>query len=98
MNIYTKEARKYLKEATRNEFEKLIYNAKLTPTEEDIIRRHILQDKSVVAISLELNISERSVKKLLSSIYLKVSKCVYELSLPNLNTMKALARPFIGSA
>lgn len=38
MNIYSKAARRYLKECTRNEFERAIYNAKLTPFQEAVIR------------------------------------------------------------
>lgn len=90
MNKNSKYARKFLKECTREEFEKAIYDANLTPTQEDIIRLHILKDKSVIAISMKLNLSERSVKKALSIAYLKISKCVLDKSLSNIGTFKSL--------
>ena len=92
MNIYTKQTRQYLKICNREEFEKAIYNANLTPTQEDIIRLHILKDKSVIAISMELNLSERSVKRTLSIAYFKISRCVLNKALSNIGTFKSLAR------
>lgn len=94
MNKYSKSARKFLKECTREEFEKAIYNAKLTPFQEEVIRLHILDCKSVVAISLKLIVSESCVKKALSETYLKLSKYFFEtlersnnaiISLDNIN-------------
>jgi len=71
MNIYSKAARRYLKECTRNEFEKAVYNAKPTPFQEEVIRMHILYDKSIVAISLELHCSEATCKRALQVVYLR---------------------------
>ena len=95
MNIYTKQARQYLKLANREEFENAIYNANLTPTQEEIVRLHIEKDKTIVAISMKLCIAERSVKKELAISYLKVAKCIYEKSLCTFN---ALFGNFKGSA
>ena len=77
MNIYSKAARRYLKECTRNEFERALYNAKLTPFQEEVIRAHILDDKSIVAISLELHCSEATIKRALQSVYLKFCRYFY---------------------
>lgn len=78
MNQFSKSARKYLKESTRDEFEKAIYNSKLTPFQENVIRLHILKDKTIVAISLELSCSERSINKALQRAYLKICKYLLE--------------------
>lgn len=77
MNIYSKAARRYLKECNRDEFERAIYNAKLTPFQEQVIRLHILNDKSVVAISLELHCSEATIKRALQSVYLRFCRYFY---------------------
>lgn len=71
MNKYSKAGRRYLKESTRGEFETAIYNAKLTPFQEQVVRLHILNDKSVVAIAMELNCSEATVKRALQIVYLR---------------------------
>lgn len=75
MNKYSKSARKFLKECTREEFEEAIYNAKLTPLQEEIIREHILLDKTVCAIALAKNISESCIKKNLQCTYMKLTRC-----------------------
>ena len=77
MNIYSKAARRYLKECTRDEFERAIYNAKLTPFQEEVIRMHILYDKSIVAISLELHCSEPTIKRALQRVYFKFCRYFY---------------------
>jgi DNA-directed RNA polymerase specialized sigma24 family protein len=77
MNIYSKAARRYLKECTREEFELAIYNAKLTPFQEEVIRMHILYDKSVVAIAMELNCSEATIKRALQVVYLRFCRYLY---------------------
>ena len=78
MNVYCKQARKFLKESTREEFETAVYESNLTQIQEDALRLHILHNKSIVAISLELNCSERTINKALQGAYLKVCKCLLE--------------------
>lgn len=46
MNQRSRDARQRLKEATREEFERLIYEAMLNPSQEKILRLHIAQDVS----------------------------------------------------
>lgn len=69
-----KAARQRLKDATRTEYEALTREAKLTPTKEDILRRHILCGDSVCKISLDTSISERRVKLNLHQAYAAVSR------------------------
>lgn len=74
MNPDCKAARQRLKESTRTEYETLTREAKLTPTQEDILRRHILCGDTVCKISLDTSISERRVKLRLHQAYAAVSR------------------------
>lgn len=69
-----KAARKHLKEATRSEYEALVHEAKLTPSQEEILRRHILCGDSVCKISIDTHSSERRVKDALHRAYSAVGK------------------------
>lgn len=80
MNTYSKAARKYLKESTREEFERTIYSAKLTPMQDKIIRLHILEDRPVCYIAMKLILSEATIRRALSEIYLRVSRALIESS------------------
>lgn len=55
-------ARKRLKDSSRAEYENLIYSAKLTPRQEEIINLHILRDYPVCRIALSLSCSDYAVK------------------------------------
>lgn len=79
MNKYSKAARKYLKECTREEFDKSMYHAKLTPFQENVARMHIVDDKTIVAISLELNCSESTVKRALQIVYLRFCRYFFAI-------------------
>ena len=74
MDSNLKATRKYLKESTRKEFETAIYESNLTKNQEDALRLHIVHDKTIVAISLELNCSERTVNNALHEAYFKIHK------------------------
>lgn len=75
-----KAARTRLKDATRTEYETLVKEAKLTPTQEDILRRHILCGDSVCKISLDTSISERRIKQSLHQAYAAVSRTYLHLN------------------
>lgn len=74
MNQETKDARKRLKEATRAEFERLLYEAMLTPSQDRAVRLHIAEDVSVAIIAMRLSCSEAAVRKRLTEAYEKVAK------------------------
>ena len=74
MNPECKAARQRLKDATRMEYKTLVKEAKLTPTQEDILRRHILYGDTICKISLDTSISERRVKLRLHQAYAAVSR------------------------
>jgi len=74
MNSASKEARLRLRMSTRAEFERLIYEAMLTPMDEHIIRLHIVEDISIAYIAMRMAISEACVRKHLNQTYKKVAK------------------------
>jgi DNA-binding NarL/FixJ family response regulator len=74
MNPKSKEARKRLKEATRKEFDDLVYGSMLTPIQEEILRMHICKGMTIVSIAVEKSYSEGFVRSVLSQIYKRVSK------------------------
>lgn len=75
-----KAARSYLKEATRSEYNEIVYEAKLTPEQEEILLRHILNAETLVKISLGLHCSIANVKKQLHEAYMKISKVMKGVS------------------
>jgi DNA-binding NarL/FixJ family response regulator len=74
MNPECKAARLRLKQSTRSEYNALVYEAKLTPEQEEILNRHILRSETIVKIADALHCSEFHVKKSLQKSYIKVSK------------------------
>ena len=68
-----KAARQRLKQATRADYERLIYSAKLTPRQEKIINLHILRDYSVCKIALSLSCCQSLVRKELTNAYEKIA-------------------------
>ena len=73
MDAKCKAARLALKTATRSEYEAIVHEAKLTPFQDELLRRHILQDESICKISLETHCSERKVRRQIHKAYLNVS-------------------------
>lgn len=74
MNQQSKDARMRLKKATRAEFERLVYEAMLTPTQEHIVRLHVAQSVSIACIAIRLSMSDSCVRKRLGEVYEKVAK------------------------
>ena len=69
-----KSARQRLKTATRKEYDILIHNARLTPTQIKILDLHFAQEFSVCDIADKLNRSESCIREKLSEVYDKVAK------------------------
>ena len=76
MNPDCKAARLYLKRATRSEYNALVYEAKLTPEQEEILNRHILKAETIVKISLELHCNVAKIKAQLHEAYSIISKVI----------------------
>ena len=76
MNPDCKAARAFLKCATRSEYNALVYEAKLTPEQEEILNRHILKAETIVKISLDLHCSANFVKTRLHEAYNIIRKAM----------------------
>ena len=74
MNQQSKEARMRLKRSTRAEFERLVYEAMLTPWCEKILRLHICEGVSVCLLAQRFTCSETLIRKHLATAYEKVAK------------------------
>ena len=71
---HRKDARQRLKQATLEEYNTLIQAAKLTPTQKKLVDLHILRAHSIVNLSLELFLSEATIRNHLAQVYDKVAK------------------------
>lgn len=69
-----REARERLKKATRNEFESMVYDAMLTPLQEEVLRFHICKGIELSRIAERIGYSDSGARKLLNQAYEKVSK------------------------
>ena len=74
MKPESKEARERLKMATRAEFERLVYEAMLTPWCEKILRLYICEGISVCLLAQRFVCSETLIRKHLATAYAKVAK------------------------
>lgn len=72
MKVKNKKIRQYLKICSRKEFETLVYESKLTPSEEKAIQLFILEDKPLMEIGDILNCSSRTASKIISHAYDKI--------------------------
>lgn len=64
-----KATRDRLKNSTRAEFETLIYDAMLTPLQEEVIRFHVCKGIEISRIAERIGYSDSGVRKLLNSAY-----------------------------
>ena len=74
MNQSSKNARTRLKKSTRKEFEKLVYEAMLTPIQARVLQLHIAEGVGVPIIAMRLSVSDTTVRNYLSEAYEKVAK------------------------
>ena len=61
--------REVIKKSLRKNFDKIVYDVKLTEDEEAIVRLIIEKKYSVVKVAMTLHICERSVQKVMSEFY-----------------------------
>lgn len=69
-----KKARDWLKAASRTSFDKVIYEAKITPRQMEIAKMRFLQGKLNYQIAAELNISVKTVERDAKAAYKAVNK------------------------
>lgn len=73
MHEGSRRIRQYLKMCSRKEYEKLVYESKLTPLEESILKMCILDGKTNDEIADSIKCSARTISKFISQAYLKIS-------------------------
>lgn len=69
MNTERKEHRALLKQALRTDFEKILYAAKITDEEEQIVRMVIEKKYSTVKTAMTLHVSESTVYRVMREFY-----------------------------
>ena len=69
MNSERKEIRKFLKKSLKSDFEKILYEAKMTADEEEIIRCICCKGMSKVQTAMTLHISESTVYRVMDDFY-----------------------------
>lgn len=74
MNIQNRQIRQYLKQCPRKEYESLVYESKLTPTEAAALNLFIVEDRSLMDVGDVLKCSARTVSKIINHAYGKICK------------------------
>ena len=69
MDAERKYTRELIKKSLRENFEKILHEAKLTDNEESVVRMVVLRKCSTVETSLKLNISESTVYRIMREFY-----------------------------
>ena len=69
MDAERKYTRELVKKSLRENFEKILHEAKLTEQEEAVVRMRVLRNASIVETSLKLNISESTVCRTMREFY-----------------------------
>ena len=69
MDAERKYTRELIKKSLRENFERILHEAKLTDNEESVVRMVVLRKCSTVETSLKLNISESTVYRIMREFY-----------------------------
>lgn len=69
MDAERKYTRELIKKSLRENFERILHEAKLTEQEEAVVRMVIIRKASTVETSLKLNISESTVYRIMREFY-----------------------------
>ena len=69
MDAERKYTRELIKKSLRENFERILHEAKLTDNEEAVVRMVVLRKCSTVETSLKLNISESTVYRIMREFY-----------------------------
>ena len=69
MNVKTRKIRQMLKECSRAEYERLIYESKLTPMQTSALNYHIVEGHTLIETADILKVSERTVSKVINAAY-----------------------------
>jgi DNA-directed RNA polymerase specialized sigma24 family protein len=69
MDAERKYTRELIKKSLRENFERILHEAKLTDNEESVVRMVVLRKCSTVETALKLNISESTVYRIMREFY-----------------------------
>jgi DNA-binding CsgD family transcriptional regulator len=69
MNVERKQVREVVKRSLATQFNRIVSEAKLTEQEEEVVRMVIIRKASTVETSLNLNISESTVYRIMREFY-----------------------------
>lgn len=69
MDTERKEIRHFIKQSLRDNFERILYDAKMTDEESEVVRMVVVQKASVVKTAMALNISESTVYRIMRDFY-----------------------------
>jgi DNA-binding CsgD family transcriptional regulator len=69
MNAERKEIRNFIKQSLRENFEKILYDAKMSDEESEIIRMVVAKKASTVKTAMTLNVSESTVYRVMRDFY-----------------------------
>ena len=69
MDAERKYTRELIKKSLRENFERILHEAKLTDNEEAVVRMVVLRKSSRVETSLKLNMSESTVSRIMREFY-----------------------------
>ena len=72
MLISRKKAKKYLSDASLTDFWDVVHEAKISPTDQEILDAKFVQGMSIVEISMTYGYSEETVKRIISRSYDKI--------------------------
>ena len=67
-------AREFLKNASRKEYEAAVFEAHLTPMQEEVLHCCITMGMTVCKAAMVLHCSEATIKKLIGTAYDKISQ------------------------
>lgn len=75
-----KSARDFLKRCNLSTYLSIVKSAKLTPRQKAVLGKYIINDETVLSISLGLNISENTAERYLTQAYDKIYKEIQKKS------------------
>lgn len=74
MDMLRKKTRSWLQKAERDEFEEVLYKAKCTRLQSEVLHMRFIEDLEIYKIAQRINCSETAVKAIISKAYDLIGK------------------------
>lgn len=74
MNMLRKKTREWLQKAERDEFEEILYKAKCTTLQTEVMHMRFIEDLEIYKIAQRLNRSETAVRAIITKAYDLIGK------------------------